>query len=223
MATKPYVHSHSGIKDFEQCPRKFNATRVQKMYPFEESSASRYGNEVHKAIEDYVNIKKALPPQHMKFKPVVDAILRKPGVAIAEIGFGVKRDLTPCGFFDKDVWLRGKSDLTTVDDDTRKAWVVDFKTGKNKYPDMSQLELMSLFVFAHNPRVERVNSALMFLLYDDLKKAVMLREQVENSWWKVREKTATIERALEVGQFPPKPGPLCGWCPHKVCEHHPDH
>ena len=40
MAAKPYVHSHSGIKDFEQCPRKFNATRVQKLYPLRLTSTS---------------------------------------------------------------------------------------------------------------------------------------------------------------------------------------
>lgn len=221
--SKPYVHSHSGIKDFEQCPRKFKATRVLKLYPFEQSEASRYGDEVHKALELHVNQQVPIPEKHLRFKPVVEALLRKPGRHKAEVAYGVTRDLKPCGFFDKNVWLRGKADHTVIDDEDFLGRVVDWKTGKNKYPDLDQLVLMSLFMFAHNEHLRQVNSALVFLLYDDLKKMTMLREQVEKQWWKVRERTARVEAAMAADQYPPKPGPLCGWCPHKACEHHPKH
>jgi RecB family exonuclease len=221
--SKPYVHSYTGIKEFEQCPRKFEATKILKLYPYEETEAARYGNEVHKALEDFINIGQEIPEKHQQFKPVVQALLAKPGRARAELKFGVRRDLSPCDFFDKNVWLRGMADLVIIDDDAFKAWVGDWKTGKNKYPDLDQMTFMSLFVFAHYSHIRQVNSGLLFLLYNDLKKQKMLREDAEAAWWKVRERTARIERAIEAKQFPPKPGPLCGWCPHKACENHPQH
>lgn len=125
--TKPYVHSYSGLKEFEQCPRKFQANRILKLYPYKETEATRYGNEVHKALEDYTNLQEPIPPKHGKFKPVVDAVLQKPGRHKAEVAYGVRRDLSPCGFFDKGVWFRGKIDHLTIDDDALKAWIVDWK------------------------------------------------------------------------------------------------
>jgi CRISPR/Cas system-associated exonuclease Cas4 (RecB family) len=221
---KPYVHSYTGIKEFETCPRRFKATKILKLYPYEETEATRYGNEVHKALEDYVNSKTPIPKKHEQFKPVVDALLAKPGRAVAEMAFGVRRDLSPCDFFDKKVWLRGKADIVILDDDNFKAVVGDYKTGKNKYPDLDQMTFMSMFVFAHFSHIRQVNSGLIFLLYNDLKKQRMVVEDVEKTWWKIKERTARIEAAIEADQFPPKPGPLCGWCPHsKGCEHHPKH
>lgn len=222
--SKPYVHSYTGIKEFEQCPRRFQATKILKLYPYEESEAARYGNEVHKALEDYTNLKTPIPEKHLQFKPVVDAILNKPGRHQAELAVGVRRDLSPCKFFDKDVWLRGKIDHIAIDDENFKAWVVDWKTGKNKYPDLDQMTLMSLFVFAHHSHIRQVNSALLFLLYKDMKKQTMVIDDVEKTWWKIKERTARIEHAIEVQQFPPKPGPFCEkWCPVITCEHNGKH
>ena len=220
---KPYVHSYSGLKEFENCPRKFQATKILKLYPYEESDAASYGNEVHKALEDHVNDGTPIPEKHARFTPVVQAVLNKTGRHIAEMEFGVTRDLQPCTFFAKDVWLRGTADVVTLDDDDLKAWVWDWKTGKNKYPDIDQMTFMSLFVFTHYSHIRQVNSGLLFLLYNDLRKKRMVRDDVESVWWKLRERLGRIEVVIVFEQFPPKPGPLCGWCPHKACEQHPRH
>jgi hypothetical protein len=535
--TKPYVHSYTGIKEFEQCPRRFQATKILKLYPYEETEATRYGNEVHKAIEEHLKYETPIPEKHAQFTPVVQALASKPGRVEAELKFGVRRDLSPCGFFDRDVWLRGAADIVVLDDEGLKAWVGDWKglpldtplptpkgwttmaevrlgdalfsesgelctvvgksgiknlrcfeiefddtsrvtcdeehlwkladgsvrpvtalrkkdliavpgalalpdedlpidpyvlglwladgkhtsgeiskpdafvweeiqrrgyevdmstggkqacptrtvkklrgalrktgllgnkyippqylragyvqrldllrglmdgdgsanptrkqaiftttdkalsdavhellitlgqrplqsttrqfgfgvhvtafplsfrpvglnpfllprkrdrilpawgagnstarrivavrevapvptqciavdssdrtylctrkmipthnTGKNKYPDLDQMTFMSLFVFAHYAHIRQVNSGLIFLLYNDLKKQTMTREDAPLAWSKVQQRAARVEAAIEAKQFPPKPGPLCGWCPHaKGCEHHPRH
>ncbi len=221
--TKPYVHSYSGLKEFEQCPRKFQANRILKLYPYKETEATRYGNEVHKAIEDHVNSQMGIPPQHAQFKPIVEAMLAKPGRATAEMAFGLTRRLEPCGFFDKNVWVRGKADIVIIDDENLKAWVGDWKTGKNKYPDLDQMVLMSLFVFAHFNHVRQVNSGLIFLLYNDLQKKRMTRDDVPKAWQDMTERLAKVEAAIAANVFNPKQGPLCGWCEHKACEHHPKH
>ena len=55
--------------------------------------------------------------------------------------------------------MRGIADLLIVDEESLTAWVVDYKTGKDKYPDKEQLTLMSLMVFAHFPIIRVVKSA----------------------------------------------------------------
>ena len=221
---KPYVHSYSGLKEFENCPRKFQATKILKLYPYEESDAARYGNVGHKILEDYINEKKDIPPTHMQFKPVVDAVLSKAGRHTAEMSFGVTKELRPCGFFDKGVWLRGKADVVTLDDEDLKAWIFDWKFGSNKYPDLDQLTFMSLFVFTHYSHIRQINSGLLFMLHKDMRKKRMVRDDVESAWWKVRERLGRIEAAIASEQFPPKPSGLCKrWCPVTSCEHNGNH
>jgi hypothetical protein len=39
--------SHSSLKDFEGCARRYHEVKVLKKYPFQETEATRYGNQVH--------------------------------------------------------------------------------------------------------------------------------------------------------------------------------
>jgi len=87
--------SHSSLKDFEGCQRRYHEVKVLKKYPFQETEATRYGNQVHKAIEDYIRDKKPIPPEYAQFQPVVDAMLGKPGRALAEYEMALTVDLRP--------------------------------------------------------------------------------------------------------------------------------
>ena len=76
--------SHSSLKDYEGCARRYQEVKVLKNYPFVETEATRYGNQVHQAIEDYIAEGKPIPPEYEQFKPVVDAMLKKNGRKLAE-------------------------------------------------------------------------------------------------------------------------------------------
>ena len=219
MTATQVTWSHSGLKKFEQCARQYHEVTVLKRYPFTDTKHTIYGKDVHKAIEDYGRDGKPLPPVFMMFQPVVDALLAKPGRKLCEYEMGVRADLTPCGFMDKDVWCRGIADLLIIDDDNLTARVVDYKTGNNKYPDREQLKLMALMVFAHFPHIRRVSGALLFVLKDDMAKASFMVGEAEEYWWDYRQRVARIEQAHDSGVWNPKPTPLCGWCVVKTCEH----
>jgi RecB family exonuclease len=211
--------SHSWLKQYEQCPRQYHEVKVLKKYPFPETEAIRYGKELHSAAEFYIKDDKPLPPQFEFVKDMLDALKAKPGRKLCEHEMGVTADLRPCGFMDKDVWVRGIADLLIIDDENLTARVVDYKTGNNKYPDREQLRLMALMVFVHFPHIRKVSGGLLFVVKNDLVKASFLRGEAEEYWWDYRTRVARIEKAHETGVWNPKPTPLCGWCAVKTCEH----
>lgn len=216
---KPVTWSHSSLKDYEGCPRRYHEVKVLKNYPFTDTQATIYGKELHEAAELYIRDGDPLPAQFSFIQEALDALLKKPGRKLCEHKMGVRADLSPCGFADKDVWCRGIADLLIIDDDNLTARVVDYKTGNNKYPDREQLKLMALMVFAHFPHIRRVSGALLFVVKNDIAKASFLVGEAEEYWWDYRERVARIEQAHESGVWNPRPTPLCGWCPVMTCEH----
>lgn len=217
---KTVTWSHSSLKDYEGCPRRYHEVKVLKKHPFTDTEATIYGKELHTAAEDYIKDDTPLPPQFAFLQDTLDALKAKPGRKLCEYKMGVTKDLKPCGFLDKDVWVRGIADLLIIDDDNLTAKVVDYKSGNNKYPDREQLKLMALMVFAHFPHIRRVSGALLFVVKNDIAKASFMVGEAEEYWWDYRERVARIEQAHETGVWNPKPTPLCGWCPVKTCEHH---
>lgn len=215
--------SHSALKDFEGCARRYHEVKVLKKYPFQETQQTIYGKDLHKAAEEYVRDGTPLPPQFEYVKETLDALIAKPGRKLCEHEMGLTKDLQPCAFNDPNRWVRGIADLLIINDDNFTARVVDYKTGNNKYPDRDQLVLMSLMVFAHFPHIRKVSSALLFVVKNDMVKMTMVREDAEQAWWQYRERVAKLEAAHAHDVWNPTQTPLCGWCQVTGCEFNPKH
>ncbi len=215
------VWSHSALKDYEGCAKRYQEVRVLKNYKFQETEQTKYGTELHLAAEEYIRDGKELPPQFEFIKDTLDALNRKPGRKLCEYQMALDADLNPCGWKDPNVWVRGIADLLIVEDDNLTAWVVDYKTGNNKYPDREQLKLMAMMVFAYFPHVRKVNAALLFVVKNDMVKYSMERSEAEPAWWDYRARIARIEQAHATGVWNPRPSPLCPWCPVTTCLNHP--
>ena len=218
-----HAWSHSSLKDYEGCPRRYHEVKVLKKYPFQTTEATRYGNQVHQSLELYVRDNKPLPPEHAQFKPVVDAMLKKPGRKMAEQELALTIDLKPTDWKSPDVWVRGIVDILILDDDNMTAWIGDWKTGKDRYPDRDQLVLMSLMVFAHFPHIRKIHSALLFIVKESMVTMQMHRDQVDQFWAKYRERTDRLEKSFEHAVWNPTQTPLCGWCQVTGCEFNPKH
>lgn len=210
--------SYSSLKDFEGCGFRYHQVKVAKKYPFVETEAIRYGNVAHKACEEYIRDGKELPEGLGKFKEILDKLNRMEGDKVCEKEMALRADLTPTEWFAKDVWVRGKGDLVILKDGEAK--VVDYKFGKNKYPDKDQLELMALMVFQYYPHVEEVKGGLLFMEYNDFVKAKYERRQKDKLWEKWVNKTNALDTAFATGRWKKNPTPLCGWCPVEDCEFH---
>ena len=212
--------SHSSLKDYENCARKYHEVRVLKKHKQEKTEQILYGEELHKAAEQYVK-GVPLPKQFEFIQGMIDALLAKEGEKSVEIQMALDIDLQPVEWFSKQAWVRGIADLLILDGEV--AWVVDYKTGSNKYPDRNQLDLMSMLVFAHYPEVKQVNSALLFVVKNSMIKHKVKREDVEKLWWEYRERVSRIEASHTNEVWNPKQSGLCPWCPVKTCEFHPNH
>jgi len=215
--------SHSALKDYEGCARRFHEVKVLKKFPFQDTEQTRYGKDLHLAAELY--IKEGTPiPEHFAFvKPVLDALIAKPGRKFAEYEMALTTDLNPVAFNSPNRWVRGIADLIIVNDDNYTARIIDYKTGNDKYPDRDQLILMSLMVFAHFPHIKHVKSALLFVVKNSMVTHEMGLEDVEPAWWQYRERVAKLNASYAHDVWNPNRTPLCGWCPVTNCEFHPRH
>ena len=221
--SKKVTWSHSALKDFEGCARRYHEVKVLQKYPMQDTEQTRYGKQLHEAAEHYVKEGRELPPQFAFIKPTLDALLAKPGRKFAELEMALTENLDPCAFNSPNRWVRGIADLVIIDDDNFTARIVDYKTGNDKYPDRDQLILMSLMVFAHFPHIRQVKSALVFLVKETMTTHAMLRGEAEEAWWRYKERVAKLEASHATDTWNPSQSPLCGWCPVATCTFNPKH
>jgi hypothetical protein len=214
--------SYSGIKTFDQCPKKYYHLKVAKDVKDEAGTAADYGTEAHTAAELYVKSGTPIPPKFKFMAPIVDAFKKIEGEKHAEIKLGIRKTeagYEPCGFFDKDVWWRGVADLVIINGN--KAFVVDYKTGKNaKYADTKQLDLLAGAVFLHYPQVLRIKSALAYVVSNEFIRREHLAEMRDLYLSVFDSELELLSGAQESGVWNAKSSPLCGWCPVISCEHH---
>jgi hypothetical protein len=202
--------SFSGIKSFDQCPKKFYHLKVIKDYKEPQSEATLYGSEFHKAAEEYIRDGKPLPPYFEYAKGVLDSLNRMEGDKYCEYEMGLTENLEPCGFKDPKVWWRGIVDLAIVNREAGEARIVDYKTGKSsKYADTGQLELMALATFKHFPEIKKVRSALIFVVCNDFIKATYTTGDAPRLWEKWISEYNKLKSSYENGVWNPRPSGLC--------------
>jgi hypothetical protein len=211
--------SYSSLGLFQQCPRKYYHLRVVKDIKEPETTAILYGKEVHLALEEYIRDGKPVPAQFKEFTEIADMLKAMPGDKLCEYKMGLTKDIQACGFFDENVWFRGVADLLIINGDTAR--VIDYKTGKSsEFADKKQLELMSLAVFKHFPKVRTVKAGLIFLVANDFVKADFDKKDAPLTWLKWIQETDRLEEAHEVNVWNPKPNFTCRkYCLVKDCEH----
>jgi hypothetical protein len=320
-----FTWSYSSLKEYENCPKKYQEVRILKNYSFVETPQTIYGKEVHSALEDYVNahIKRAnklynengqhvskygqvrvpirellnglkakedkevpkgtykelgrhdaslrlcglwysqgytheevrdkafawnqlnepplrdqdiesvvksvrayaesnpeptLPKNYLRFKKMVDTLIAIPGTKYPELKMALTKDLKQCDFDDENRWVRGIADLVIVDGD--KAFIIDYKTGSNKYPDPKQLRLMALMCFIVFPEVNHIKAGLLFCMKNSFVQEIYTRDDIHKSWRAFEQSLNRLTYSYDNDEWTPNPTPLCGWCPVETCEHH---
>jgi CRISPR/Cas system-associated exonuclease Cas4 (RecB family) len=213
-----FTWSFSALKEYVNCPKQYQELKVLKRYEKKATEQMLYGTVVHKACEDYVAEGKPLEKNYQRFKPVLDSLVAIPGTKYPEHEMALTADKQPCGFRDNDRWVRGIVDLLIVDGDY--AFIVDYKTGSNRYPDPKQLKLMALMTFAHFPEVNKIKAGLLFVMHESFMDEEYTRDQIPKLWKYFESDLERLNHSYENDVWQANPTPLCGWCPVKSCEFH---
>lgn len=195
--------------------------RVAKDFKEPETEALSYGTKVHEAAEFYIRDGKPIPPEFSYMQGLLDRLNNLPGEKLCEYKMGLSRDLSPVGFFDKDVWWRGIADLVVLDND--RAFLVDYKTGKSsRYADTKQLEILSLALFKHFPQLKKVKAGLLFVVAQDFVKVDY--ENQPQAWVRWLEDTGQMEASYEADVWNAKPNFTCrNYCAVTTCPHNGKH
>lgn len=203
-------HSFSSIDMFETCPKRYNALKVEKSVKPEDSEASMAGTRDHKFLENRLLSGTALPPHLVRAESVCDAITNSGLIVKAEQEFALSKELETRSWWDKDVYLRVKSDVALYSETT--AAVLDWKTGKRR-PKPFQLELAALTQFVSYPKIKSTQAAFLWIKEDATDKYTFTREDdYDRILTKLQTKTDRIEEALDEGVWQAKPGFHCNWC-----------
>lgn len=214
------VWSFSSLKTFQQCPKKYYHTKIAKDVVEPDTTATLYGKSVHTAAEEYIRDGIPVPAPYAYMQQTLDTLKAIPGEKHCEMKLGFTKDLKACEFNAPDVWWHGIADLVVINEDKKLAYSVDYKTSKSaRYADVKQLDLVATGIFAKFPKIERVKSALIFVVSKEFVRAEHHAEMVPKYVEKPAQDVARIEAALENGVWNPVQGPLCRFCSVKQCEY----
>lgn len=206
----PPAWSFSSLNDFINCPLSYKLKRVTKECKQEESEAMRHGTIQHEHCEMRVKDKRPLPESLAWLEKTFLTLEASGGGLIAEQAVGLTKGLVSTGFFAKDVWVRGKLDLTIRYGD--KSVVLDYKTGKRKF-DSDQLMLFAGFEFADRPFIKEVRTGYVWLKDKAIDSETFTRDDVPRIWGHFMPKVERLENAYANDEWPCRPSGLCGWCP----------
>jgi CRISPR/Cas system-associated exonuclease Cas4 (RecB family) len=213
-----FTWSYSALKDYINCPKQYQEIKVLKNYQKSMTEQILYGNQVHKALENYIKDGTPLAENYKRFSPIMDALKEIPGDFHPELRMALNYDKKACKWSAEDCWARGIVDFLVVSND--EAYIVDYKTGSNKYPDVKQLKLMALMVFEHYPKVNKIKAGLMFVMHNSFITEDYERGQIEQLWGYFTPDLERLKSSYEQDVWHKNPTPLCGWCPVRSCEHH---
>lgn len=205
------THSYSSISTYLQCPLRYEAQYVSRRVKDPGSEASRRGDRIHKQLELYIRGTSDEAPELQPGNGLLEQLRQgaKAGRVHAELAVAVGADFAPVDFWSKQAMLRGKIDVLA--DTPGAVLAIDWKTGKKRENALQGHFYAALVSALHPERPIRV-------VFDYLEKgrtpAVHYKPDMRDE---VRSLVEMVEGATV---YPPRPSPLCGWCPVTDCKHH---
>lgn len=211
---KPLVLSYTLMNTYDGiCPHQAFRKFVKKDIPFIETPAMKRGIEIHAAMEYRVG-GKPLPETMRQWEVFASPLDGKN--AKAELKLGITSEGKPTGFFDKDVWCRGKADVVMIQNNN--AFLIDWKSGGSKYESSFEIEIQAMMLKAANPYLVKIAGCYAWLTENRMGTVYDLSD-FNSTWAKVNNIAEDIRDDMASGEWEKRKGPLCGWCPCVDCEH----
>lgn len=212
--------SYSALSCFENCPKQYYHRYIlREKEP--ETEVAKHGTEVHKALEERLkdHVKKPLPIAYIPYEKMARSVEKaaEGGLLMIELPLALDKVFNPTGFFDKNVWGRGKADVVILKG--KKLWTGDWKTGKVR-ENRFQLQVFAGFLFKMFPQVDEVHANNLWLQANKIGESYKFTRQAEPEIWRdILYRIGRIKLADEKDSFEPKQSGLCGFCSVKTCPH----
>lgn len=211
--------SWSSLNNYLQCPFQYHAMRVEKRFKQEETEHTRWGNDVHKALEEHVKEGKPLPERMKAFEEYAATLaLVGESEVYVELKLAVNYDLHPVDFFANDVWMRCVVDYLRIK--KPKALSLDHKSGKRR-EGSRQLKMSAGIVLANFPEVEEIVNGYAWLQEGGaISTERYTRAQIPSIWNSFREDLEKMQWSFQNNVWPKQESGLCKrWCPVLDCLH----
>ena len=211
----PIQWSHSRLQTFEQCNKRFYHQYVVKDVKDTMHPSALWGNDVHKAIENYVRDGTPLPSNMGQYTPFAEIARSMPGVQ-AEVQMAVDSNWAPTDWFSPDAWGRGISDILAFEGDT--AAVIDWKTGKYR-GDTGQGAVNAILTFMHYPTINKVRTQFVYFTSGKVDDTTYKREDLAHIMAPTLQTIRRVETCADNGVWTPNPTGLCAYCPVTRCQY----
>lgn len=211
---RPLIWSFTMLKTYRDiCAHQAAERYVYKHIPFTGTAATKRGDDVHKAFERRLGRQCQPLPADMPWEHFASSFDNRK--VHPEIKLGITRDGKATGFFDNNVYGRGKIDAPIVEGET--AYMVDWKSGKPR-EDAFELEIGAVLLKAKFPQLRKIVGRYAWLAENRLGPPYDLTDTAR-TWDEINRLVALILSDRERGWFDKVEGPLCKWCPVLDCEY----
>lgn len=215
---KKFAWSYSALKNFETCAKRYLHYNIRKDVTEPETPQLAEGNALHAHFAARLQKGTPLPLGFGMHEPLLARIAAAPGQLIVEQKLAITAEFRPTTYFAKDVWFRTVVDAGKTHEG--RCTIFDWKTGK-QVADDTQLQLMAASVMVHDPSVQRVKAALVYVNHGGIEQAEYTRESQAEIWNDIIPRVRAIERAAAEQSYPPKPSGLCRrYCAVVSCPYH---
>jgi len=199
--------SYSKLGMYKECPAKVKYRYIDKL-PSTPGPAAARGVAIHAKIESYLKGESTIGEmEEVNFYGDWLARLRVLG-AQPELKIAVKKDWSPCGWEDPDVWGVGVIDAWLPS--APIAW--DWKTGKVYEEDhFAQRELYTAMLFGHVPDAYEVKFSHVYVDIHKERTTTFHRNTIPDLRKRWSDKISIMEADTIMA---PNPSFKCRWCPY---------
>ena len=214
--------SPSSLDTFINCGRQYHGKYVEKRYPPEEKSEEQdYGSRVHLDFELRQANKKELPDDLLMHEEFMQRLEALPGEFFTEQKIALTKALVPVSWDwrKEEIWYRGVIDYKKVDGESKRAWIVDYKTGK-PHQKFKQLVSYALHTFISHPIIDLIDVRFYWTRDGTNTRKVWGRADIDMLWGMLLPDLQQYKQAFKTDTWQERPSGLCnGWCPDTLCKH----
>ena len=214
---RPFVGTFTNLNTFKAvCEHQAYRRYIKKDQPYVETPEMKWGNEVHTAFEHRLSNARKPLPENMRQWDNFATPFDKYNV-LTEVKMGMTDRARSTGFFDNDVWFRGKADAAIINGKT--AYIIDWKSGGSKYEDPFELETNALLLKIKFPELTKVVGSYAWLKENRMSKQYDL-SRFKETFLEIKRLMELIAEKRVSGEWVKRKSGLCGFCSVSDCEHH---